>query len=103
MIRGWITLVSSLIIVFLVLPFIIIDGIYRNQDLEERGKRTTATVVDVYGFKHDKVRFKYKVKGVDFENVRESPHTHRYIRIGDNITILYDSLRAKNVKVLWKE
>ena len=101
-ISGWFTLIMSLIVVFIVLPWIFWIQHQHSIDLEERGKEGVAEVIKIRNLKGSKIYFRYTVNGKVMETFEETPYSDYKIKVGYKIKIIYDSLNASTVRVVWK-
>lgn len=99
-IRGWIILITSVVLVFAVLPYAWWKGNVDYDNIKSRGKSTIGKVIDVTGFKENHTRIEYFIDNQKIVVVRDAPSKSKK-NIGDNVRLLYDSLDYKNVIILW--
>ena len=98
-IRAW----SSGLLMFgllLLMPFFLWKGCEDSKNLKNREKKGEAIVIAVKGIKSNKIIFRYIVNGKTFEKKRDARLDYK-IKQGDKLKIVYDSLNAENVKVVW--
>jgi len=99
-IKGWIILMTSVVLAFVVLPYAWWKGNVDYNNIKSRGKSTTGTVTDVTGFKENHTRIEYFIDNQKIIVVRDAPSKSKK-SIGDNVKLLYDSLDYENVFILW--
>jgi len=99
-IRGWIILISSIFIVFVVIPYVCWTNYVHSKNLKTRGKIGTGKVIEVKGFMNDKTKIEYYIGNEKFVVIRDAPSYHKK-SAGDSVRILYDSLDFATVKILW--
>ncbi len=99
-IRGYIFLISSIVIVFLIMPLALWKGCIDSKNLKVRGKTAIGRVIGVTGFKEDKTRIEYYIGKEKFVVLRDAPSYHKK-NIGDSVKLVYDSLNYENVIIIW--
>ncbi|MEI6508317.1 MAG: hypothetical protein WCO54_07520 [Bacteroidota bacterium] len=99
-IRGWVILVSSFVIVFIVMPYALWKGYSDEKNIEIRGKYGIGRVIEVSGFTKDQTRIEYYINEKKFIVVRDAPSLFRR-NVGDSVSLIYDSIDFENVKINW--
>jgi hypothetical protein len=97
---GYIVLITSVIMIFAVLPYALWTGHRDNKNLEERGKTFLCRVADIKGLNGNDIVVEYVLDGHKYSKVRTAPSQHR-IAVGDSLKMIYDSLDHENVMIIF--
>lgn len=96
-IRSWLTAGIYALILVVIMPFAIWKGCSDERNIEQRGRKTKAHIINIKGLKGNSLEVEYTIENKKFLKTISVPSNHNK-NVGEDIFIIYDTLDFENIE-----
>jgi len=96
-VKSWLLASVYILLLVVVMPFAIWKVCNDEKNIEQRGKKLKAKIINIKGLKKNKFEIEYTIENNKFVSKITILSNHNK-NIGDDIFIIYDTLDFENIK-----